>query len=122
MGKKYTLEKYERDKKIVSYIENNFIDLKNSYSDIHKKIDFLKSLGIMNLRVGKNTDKTPFIPIEESRDARISETVKKYYENAKNRIGEYTRGERNIARSELEKSNLVKKIQEKPEKRQLNLF
>ena len=110
------------DKKIVNYIENNFIDFGNSYSDTSRKIDFLKSLGIVNLRVGKNGDQTPFIPIEESGDARISEVARMYYENAKKRIDEYTKGERNMVESEPEKSNLVKKIQEKSERRQLNLF
>lgn len=119
MGRRYTSEKYEKDLKIIDIIENRRICLNNVYEDIDRKIIFLKSIGIKNLRVGKNTDKRSFIPLEDCDDARISEVVSTYYKTAKKRVEEYKRGERKIMK-EI-KDSLEEKIKQEPEQLELNL-
>jgi len=121
MEKRYSLEQYERDLTIVKYVEDNEINLDNSYDDIDAKIDFLKSIGIMNLRVGSNEIQSPFVPVEDCEDARISQVVNNYYDTSKKRINEYENGER-VFKEKAGKLEKISKQVKRPNFQQEDLF
>ena len=84
---KYTEKQREKDLRVIEYIENHWIDLNNPYADIEKKIVFLEKVcGWKNLRTGSNASRTPFAPIRECSDGKISMTAQSVYDNAKERL------------------------------------
>lgn len=120
MARTYTQERYRRDLFIVKSIERAGLNLANPYADIEGKIGFLESLGIMNLRISSNQTRGPFSPIRECSHARVSQTAKTYYEDARRRIDEYQRGERVIP-GIVEEDNFEEEIR-RPRLTQLRLF
>ncbi|MDO8467979.1 MAG: hypothetical protein Q7S56_03485 [Nanoarchaeota archaeon] len=97
MAKKadYTREEYDKDRRIVDFVEHRGIDFDNCYEDVDLKRDLIKHVvGKKNLRVGSNRENIPFVPIDDCEASRIHKAAFNYYNTALKRMGEYGRGER----------------------------
>jgi hypothetical protein len=111
VNKTYTPEDYRRDQSIVRYAIHNDLDFDDSYADVDDKIKLLRDIvGIRNLRVASNDSNSPFMPIEECEDARISMVALRYFQEASKRLDEYEYGERVMVNPSDEVSSRKPKI------------
>lgn len=91
----YPKEDYDRDRRIVDFVERQGIDFSNTYEDVDLKRDLLKKVvGLKNLRSGKDSSRTPYSPVDDCGDAQVAEVALKYYDTALKRLEEYRLGER----------------------------
>lgn len=85
--KLYTTEKYNKDMRIVKYIEKRRVDLDNDNRDLEAKIIFLtKGMGWKNLKVNVATNNNKYKPIYQCEPERINSVVKRTYYDAKKRL------------------------------------
>ena len=86
MQKPYTKERFERDKKLVNFIDNSGIVLDNPFDNVQLKMIALKDYGYGHLRVAADGTKKPYMPIEKCKPERISSVALDTYERARQRL------------------------------------
>jgi hypothetical protein len=104
MARKYKQEQYSQDMKVIRYIERNGLNLQDISKDIEGKIYVLENIcSYHGLRVGSNGN-SPFAPIRQCSEGKISSTVIDRYNRAKKRVSECNQGKRKI--TEVKPTNL----------------
>ena len=115
--KTYTLEKYNKDCKLIDAVESpSDIDFRSPERHIEDKKDILKNvLNYKGLRIGSNKSEISFLPLGVCNPGRITLTLKGEYESALKRVRKFG----NPTERKDNEKGLVKKI--RPMK-QLSLF